>query len=318
MSLQQTIKKTIEFEGLGLHSGKPIRMILHPAAPDTGVVFFRRDLDRSPGIPALVTHVVNTQLATTIGRDKATVSTVEHVLCALAALEIDNVKIEIDGPEVPILDGSSLPFVDKILSIGIDSQLGSRTVLRVKKKVEVKIADKWAFAEPSPRLEIHGSIEWDHPAIGYQEYRYIQGQTEVRELALARTFCLFRDVEAMKRAGLAKGGSLENAVVLDDTSVLNPEGLRAPNELVRHKVLDALGDFKLAGFTIEAKIRLHRAGHDLHNQLLKAILKDPSNYEIVGKKMPEKAARGVPAAAAESEIELPSIAAMVRSWAASF
>ncbi len=176
MSLQQTLRKTIEFDGVGLHSGKPVRMVLHPAAPDTGILFIRKDLNNAPPIPALVTHVVNTQLATTLGKDSATVSTVEHVLCALAALEVDNVRIEIDGPEVPILDGSSLPYVDRILAVGIDSQLGSRTVLRVKKKVEVKIADKWAFAEPCQRLELQGSIEWDHPAIGYQEYTYIQGK----------------------------------------------------------------------------------------------------------------------------------------------
>jgi len=225
--------------------------------------------------------VVNTQLATTLGRDKVTVSTVEHLLAALQGMGIDNARIEVNGPEVPIMDGSSLPFVQAIEEVGFESQLQPRALLALRRRVEIKVADKWAYAEPAARLEVHGTIEWDHPAIGYQEFHYIDGKTSFAQLADARTFCMLRDVEAMQRMGLARGGSLDNAVVLDDVQVVNPGGLRSPDEFVRHKVLDALGDFKLAGIAIQGYIRLHRAGHDLHSQLLNEIFKDPDNFEII-------------------------------------
>jgi len=160
-------------------------------------------------------------------------------------------------------------------------QLQSRPYLALRRRVELKMGEKWAVAEPSSRLEIHASIEWDHPSIGYQEFQYSEGKTPFSELASARTFGFLRDVEALKRMGLARGGSLETAVVLDDALVLNPEGLRFPDEFVRHKVLDALGDFKLAGISLCAYVRLHRAGHDLHSQLLAAIFRDPDNFELI-------------------------------------
>jgi UDP-3-O-[3-hydroxymyristoyl] N-acetylglucosamine deacetylase len=225
--------------------------------------------------------VTCTRLATTISHNGVSLSTVEHVLAALQGLGIDNAIIEVNGPEVPILDGSSAPFCEVIRSVGVVMQGVPRRVLALRRKVEVKIAEKWAVAEPSARLEIFGSVEWDHPAIGYQEYHYVEGRTPFEELASARTFCLLRDVEMMQKAGLARGGSLENAVVLDDALVLNPEGLRFPNEMARHKVLDALGDFKLAGVAIQAYFRMHRAGHELHDQLLKAIFANPDCFEII-------------------------------------
>jgi UDP-3-O-[3-hydroxymyristoyl] N-acetylglucosamine deacetylase len=194
---------------------------------------------------------------------------------------IDNAICEVDGPEMPILDGSSAGFCDAIDRVGIRTQREAQPFVALRRKVEVKIGEKWAVAEPSSRLEIQASVEWDHPSIGYQEYTYLEGKSSFTELASARTFCLLRDVEMMKKAGLARGGSLENALVLDEASVLNPGGFRFPNEIVRHKVLDALGDLKLAGLPMQAFIRLHRAGHDLHSQLLTAIFRDPINYEIV-------------------------------------
>jgi UDP-3-O-[3-hydroxymyristoyl] N-acetylglucosamine deacetylase len=153
--------------------------------------------------------------------------------------------------------------------------------LALRRKVELKLAEKWAVAEPASQLQIFGSIDWDHPSIGYQEFHYVEGKTDFKELAAARTFGFLRDVEMLKSMGLAQGGSLENAVVLNHALVLNPEGLRFPDEFARHKVLDALGDFKLAGIAIHAHIRLHRAGHDLHSQLLKEIFSNPDNFEIV-------------------------------------
>lgn len=293
MNFQRTLRRPVTITGIGVHSGKRASLVIRPAIPNRGVVFIRTDLEDSPEIPALAKNVVNTQMATVIGIGKVTVSTVEHVMAALQGLGIDNAVIEVDGPEVPILDGSSAPFCIAIEEAGIQRQLLSRAVLVLKKKVEVKVAEKWAVAEPSSKLEIHGSIEWDHPSIGYQEYRYIEGQTPFSELASARTFGFLRDVEALKKMGLCRGGSLENAVVLDEASVLNTEGLRSPDEFVRHKVLDALGDFKLSGFTLQMKVRLHRAGHDIHRQLLAEIFKDPANYEIIETTVEEKSSRRI-------------------------
>lgn len=281
MIFQRTLRRPISIEGIGLHSGKPVQLYILPASPNSGIAFARTDLPNSPLIPAHFKYVVNTQLATTLGRDKVTVSTVEHLLAALQGMGIDNARIEVNGPEVPIMDGSSLPFVQAIEEVGFESQLQPRALLALRRRVEIKVADKWAYAEPAARLEVHGTIEWDHPAIGYQEFHYIDGKTSFAQLADARTFCMLRDVEAMQRMGLARGGSLDNAVVLDDVQVVNPGGLRSPDEFVRHKVLDALGDFKLAGIAIQGYIRLHRAGHDLHSQLLNEIFKDPDNFEII-------------------------------------
>jgi UDP-3-O-[3-hydroxymyristoyl] N-acetylglucosamine deacetylase len=281
MKFQRTIKTAISVRGIGLHSGKPATLTLKPALPNQGIVFVRTDLEIPQGISAHFKNVVSTQLATTLGRGQMTISTVEHVLAALYGMGIDNAICEVDGPEMPILDGSSVQFCEAIERAGVRTQREAQPYVAIRRKVEVKLGEKWAVAEPSSRLEIQASVEWDHPSIGYQEYTYIEGKSSFAELAAARTFCLLRDVEMMKKAGLAKGGSLENSVVLDEVNVLNPGGFRFSNEIVRHKVLDALGDLKLAGLPMQAFIRLHRAGHDLHSQLLSAIFRDPMNYEIV-------------------------------------
>lgn len=281
MILQRTLRQAIHVEGIGLHSGQMVKMNLLPARPNRGLVFVRTDLEGQPQIEASYKNIVNTQLATTLGQGKVTISTVEHVLAALAGAGIDNAVIEVDGPEIPILDGSSLFYAKSIEEVGTEAQLLPRPVLALRRKIEIKLDGKWALAEPCSRLEVHGSIEWDHPAIGYQEFHYIDGKTPFSEIAGARTFCLLKDVEAMKRMGLIRGGSLDNAVVMDHAQVLNPSGLRYPDELVRHKVLDALGDFKLAGIAIHAYVRLHRAGHDLHSRLIAEIFRNADNFEII-------------------------------------
>jgi UDP-3-O-[3-hydroxymyristoyl] N-acetylglucosamine deacetylase len=285
--LQKTIRKPVTIRGVGLHSAKPVQVTIHPAGPSAGIVFVRTDLAGAKEIPAHFNYVVSTRLATTIGTDSQnTVSTIEHLMAAFFALGIDNARIEIDGPEMPILDGSSLPFVHALEGVGVESLLKAKSVLVLKDRIEFRMGEKWAVAEPCNRLEVHGSIEWDHPAIGFQEYRFIEGKTKATDFAGARTFCQLRDVEAMKRMGLAQGGSLENAIVVDDTKVINPEGLRYKNEFARHKVLDSLGDFMLAQVGLRASIRLHRAGHDLHQQLLAHIFKNPAAFEIrVGEKV---------------------------------
>jgi UDP-3-O-[3-hydroxymyristoyl] N-acetylglucosamine deacetylase len=293
---QHTLNAAVTLTGIGLHSGKSAEITLRPARAGHGIVFVRSDLEDAPQIPALFKNVVSTQLATTLGRGKATISTVEHVLAALQGMGIDNALIEVNGPEVPILDGSSAPFCEVISEVGVVSQGYLRPTLILRRKVEVKVGEKWAVAEPSARLEVHGSIEWDHPMIGFQEFHYIDGKTSFDEISSARTFCMLRDVEMMKKMGLALGGSLDNAVVLDNTSVLNPGGFRYVDEMVRHKVLDALGDFKLAGVSIQAYVRMHRAGHELHNQLVAAIFSNPDNYEIIE--------------GSEQELRLPQISAL--------
>lgn len=280
LDLQRTLKKSIELKGVGVHSGQPATVTLKPARPNQGVNFVRTDLPEQPMIAAHYKNVSGTQMATTLSQGAAKIATVEHLLSAIHGMKIDNLTIEVDGPEVPILDGSSAVFCQAIQDVGCETQLQARPYLFLKRKVEVKVGEKWAVVEPSDRLEVHASIEWDHPAIGFQEFHYIEGQTDYSEVASARTFGFLHEIEALKKMGLARGGSLENAVVLDSAMVLNPDGLRYPDEFVRHKVLDALGDFQLAGIAIRASFRLHRAGHDLHWQMIQQILKDESQFEI--------------------------------------
>ncbi|MCM2276952.1 MAG: UDP-3-O-acyl-N-acetylglucosamine deacetylase [Oligoflexia bacterium] len=299
MISQRTLKDSITLTGVGLHSGKPVKLTLRPARADQGIVFVRSDLPGSLPIPAHYRHVTNTQLATSIGRGQVSISTIEHLMGALQGAGVDNVIVEVDGPEIPIMDGSAEPFFRAIEAVGLVPQRKARPYLALRRKVEIKVAEKWAVAEPSSSLEIHGSIDWDHPSIGYQEFHYIEGHTDFSEISRARTFGFLRDVEALKRMGLARGGSLENAVVLDDAQVLNPDGLRYSDEFARHKVLDALGDLKLAGLEIHAYFRLHRAGHDLHSQILAAIFRDPDNYEIIDSSVfEERRASGIRAALA--------------------
>lgn len=281
MILQRTLKSSVAVNGVGLHSGQPAILTLRPAAPGFGIRFVRTDLEKSPVIPARHDHVVSTQMATTLGKDGVTIGTVEHLLAAFFATGIDNVLVEVDGPEVPILDGSAEPFYSAIRAAGVISQAHTRAVAVLRKKVELRVGEKWARAEPSEQFSVCASIEWDHPAIGFQEFSYIDGKTDFSELSRARTFGFMKDYETLKARGLARGASYENAVVIDGDRVVNPQGLRYADEFVRHKTLDALGDFLLAGFAIQGSVRLHRAGHDLHAQLISAILKDPAAYEVI-------------------------------------
>ena len=281
MIAQRTLKAPVVLDGVALHSGKQVKMRLCPAQPNRGITFVRTDLNNAPEIPAHFNNVVDTQLATTLGTGVARVATIEHLMAALQGMGIDNLTVEIDGPEVPIFDGSSAPICKAIQEAGIQSQAQSRTFLALRRRIELRVGEKWAAAEPSAKFEIQGSIDWDHPAIGYQEYHYIEGETAFSEISSARTFGFLRDIEGLRRMGLARGGSLENAVVFDEAKCITPGGTRFPDECARHKVLDALGDFKLAGIGILAFIRLHRAGHDLHRQLLAEIFKNSDHYEIV-------------------------------------
>ncbi|NDG85799.1 MAG: UDP-3-O-[3-hydroxymyristoyl] N-acetylglucosamine deacetylase, partial [Proteobacteria bacterium] len=217
---------------------------------------------------------------TTLGRDEVTISTVEHLLSAFRLMGVDNAFVEVEGPEVPIMDGSAEPFCAAILSAGFFDQSVARKVAMIKKRIEVRKGDKIALIEPSRELKIDARIEWAHPSIGTQELSYTLGKSHYRELSRARTFGFMKDVEALKRMGLIQGGSHANAIVLDETRVLNPEGLRYDDEFVRHKVLDAIGDFALAPLPIVGNVTLVKAGHEIHSELVQSIFSNPANYEV--------------------------------------
>lgn len=296
LHLQATIAKTIEWTGIGLHSGRPVRMRMLPALPNSGVRLVRTDLPGQPEIPCRVENVTNTQMATSLGHGRASVSTVEHLLCALWVAGIDNLRIELDAPEVPISDGSSMEFFEALKTAGVRKQAQVRQVLRLKQKVRVEMGEKWAEASPFEGFAVEASVDFEHPSIGNQAFSYLEGQTRAEELLPARTFGFLKEVEALKRMGLAQGGSLDNAIVLDDHGVLNPSGLRFENEFARHKVLDAIGDLMLAGHRIQARVQVSRAGHELHRRLLLAILEQAELVEHPAAAQGEtlaSAARGV-------------------------
>ncbi len=277
---QVTIRREARIEGVGLHSGKTASITLKPALPNTGIIFVRRDLEKPVAIPATFEFVTQTRLATTLGRGDVTISTVEHLLSAFRLLGVDNALVEVDGPEVPIMDGSASKFCDAILSAGFFDQSVPRKVAAVKKRIEVRKGDKVALIEPSNRLQIKARIEWSHPAIGVQELSYTLGKSDFQEISKARTFGFLKDVEALKKAGLVQGGSYENAIVLDESRVVNPEGLRYEDEFVRHKVLDAIGDFALSPIPIVGNVTLVKAGHEIHAELVQSIFSNPENYEV--------------------------------------
>lgn len=282
--MQNTLKTPAAFAGLGLHGGQPVRMVVHPAPADHGVWFRRTDVaDRNARIAARWDAVTPSRLCTVIeNADGVSVSTIEHVMAALAGFAIHNAMIEIDGPEVPILDGSSVPFIEGFLAVGIEEQDLPVRAVRILKSVEVRDGDAVARLEPADMLEIDFRIDFEDEAIGVQSRRLnMANGAFVRELSDSRTFCRQSDVDAMRARGLALGGTLENAVVFDGDQVLSPGGLRHSDEPVRHKMLDAVGDLALAGGPILGRYVGERAGHALTNRLLRVLFADPSAYAIV-------------------------------------
>lgn len=279
--MQKTLATAAILSGPGLHSGVEARMVVHPAPADHGVVFLRTDVPTADGrISATWDHVVPSRLCTLVANPAGTsVSTIEHLMAALAGCAIHNALIEIDGPEVPILDGSSVPFVQAFLAAGIMDLPAPVRALKVLKPVEVRDGLAVARLEPAETMEIDFRIEFDEPAIGEQELTLdMANGAFVRELSDSRTFCRWSDVEAMRANGLALGGTLENAVVFDQDRVVTPGGLRRDNEPVRHKMLDALGDLSLAGGPMIGRYVGDRAGHALTNRLLRALFARPDAY----------------------------------------
>ena len=278
--MQATLNDRVTFQGVGLHSGAPARLDIHPAPAGHGIVFRRTDLTPPVDIPALWDRVTPSKLCTLLDDGQGTtLSTVEHVMAALAGTGIHNALVTIDGPEIPILDGSSAPFVAAILEAGIARQAAPLRAIRVLRPVEVREGEAFARLSPADHLEIDFEIDFADAAIGHQEKRLdMANGAFLRELADSRTFCRAADVDAMRRNGLALGGTYLNAVVVDGGRVLSPGGLRHADEAVRHKMLDATGDLALAGAPLLARYTGHRAGHAMTNRLLRALFADPAAW----------------------------------------
>jgi UDP-3-O-[3-hydroxymyristoyl] N-acetylglucosamine deacetylase len=266
---------------VGLHSGAVVNLTVHPAPVNHGIVFVRTDTPRAIAIPALSENVVDTALATTLGREGVRVGTVEHLLAALAGMGVDNARVELDGPEVPIMDGSAAPFATLISQAGVCEQDEPRRLLIIKRAVSVVDGDKEATLAPASRFRVSCTIDFKHPLIAEQSFDLeFSDWCFDREISRARTFGFLRDVEMLKKMGLARGGSLENAIVVDEHSILNPEGLRFSNEFVRHKILDAIGDMSLFGWPVVGHLKAFKTGHALNHKLVQKVLSDPSCYEI--------------------------------------
>jgi UDP-3-O-[3-hydroxymyristoyl] N-acetylglucosamine deacetylase len=277
---QRTVGKRVSCTGVGLHSGKPATLTFAPARADAGITFVRMDLGAE--IEARADAVVDTTLSTSIANGPARVSTVEHVLAALAGLGVDNCRVEVDGPEIPILDGSAAPFVYLLQEAGIVTQRAAKRFLVVQAPVEVRDGDKFARLEPAPELSIRFTVDFRHPLISDQTFDFtFSDRRFAREVAPARTFCFLRDIEKMKSVGLAQGGSLDNAIVIDDFSILNPEGLRFPDEFARHKALDALGDLALCGMPIIGALTAHKSGHAMNQALVRKVLSEAASHRVV-------------------------------------
>jgi UDP-3-O-[3-hydroxymyristoyl] N-acetylglucosamine deacetylase len=281
---QQTIAEKVSCTGIGLHSGAPAQLVLHPARAGEGITFVRTDAREPVEIPARSSEVSSTRLATTLGRGDASVRTVEHLLGALYGLGIDNVRIEVDGPELPVMDGSAAPFVYLIRSAGVFRQRERRRTLRLRHPIEVRDGDRLIRVEPARELRVHYAVDFEHPAIRRQELSLapLDAERFDREIAGARTFGFLRDVRALWEAGLARGGSLDNTVLLDASKVVNPQGLRWADEFVRHKVLDLCGDLALLGLPLVGEVTVERGGHALHQQLVSAILAQPDAWVVDG------------------------------------
>ena len=284
MPQQRTIKNVIRATGVGLHSGNKVFLTLRPAAPDTGIVFRRVDLDPVVEIPASGELVSETTLCTGLSCDGAKVQTVEHLMSALAGLGIDNLYVELSAPEVPIMDGSSGPFVFLLQSAGIVEQDAPKRFIRIKRPVEVREGDKIARFEPYDGFRLGFTVQFDHPAIPQSQSRAeVEFSTGnyIREVSRARTFGFMRDLEYMRERNLGLGGSMDNAIVLDEFRVLNDDGLRYANEFVRHKILDAVGDLYLAGRPILGAFEGYKSGHALNNKLVRALLADREAWDEV-------------------------------------
>jgi UDP-3-O-[3-hydroxymyristoyl] N-acetylglucosamine deacetylase len=292
MLRQRTLKTAIRATGVGLHTGDKVYMTLRPAAENSGITFRRVDLDHPVDIPANAELVGETMLGTTLIKDGVKVATVEHLMSALAGLGIDNVNVDLSAPEVPIMDGSAGPFVFLLQSAGIEEQNAAKRLIRIRKKVRVEDGDKWAQLTPFNGFKVNFRIAFNHPVFNKlsQDASIDFSSTSfLKEVSRARTFCFLRDVETLRARNLTLGGSMDNAIVLDDYRILNEDGLRYANEFVIHKILDAIGDLYLLGHSLIGEFSANKSGHELNNRLLRALLKDATASEEVTFKDPSTA-----------------------------
>ncbi|MFQ5900787.1 MAG: UDP-3-O-acyl-N-acetylglucosamine deacetylase [Thermodesulfobacteriota bacterium] len=296
---QRTLKKNITCVGKGLHSGKKVTLTLHPADSNEGIAFVRTDIRKSIPVKVKPENVVETHLATTLGSNGIRISTVEHLLAALYGMGIDNLRIEVDSPELPIMDGSAAPFIYLIQSAGIESQKGLKKFLVIKRPVKVSDGNKMISIYPAKECKISYTIDFNHPLLREQSISLrFSDRTFERDIARARTFGFLKEVEKLRAAGLAKGGSLDNVVVLGEFNVLNEGGLRYKDEFVRHKILDLMGDISLLGAYIIGHIKVFRSGHCLNHQLVRKVLASPASRKAFVSPKAEKpngASTGMPA-----------------------
>ncbi len=279
---QRTLRNTIRATGVGLHTGQKVLMTLRPGAPDRGIVFRRIDLPLPVEIAARAENVGETTLGTTLVGGEARIATVEHLLSAFAGLGIDNACVDLTAAEVPIMDGSAGPFVFLLQSAGIEEQPAPKRFMRIRKAVEVRDGDKWARFDPYEGFRVNFEIEYDHPIFRRRLQRasmHFSTTSFLKEISRARTFGFMRDLETLRAHNLALGGTLQNAIVLDDVGVLNEDGLRYEDEFVKHKILDAIGDLYLLGCSLVGEFSGHKSGHDLNNRLLRALLADREAWE---------------------------------------
>ncbi|HIC26459.1 MAG TPA: UDP-3-O-acyl-N-acetylglucosamine deacetylase [Gammaproteobacteria bacterium] len=284
MIRQRTLKNVIRATGVGLHTGEKVFLTLRPAAVNTGIVFRRIDLKPVVDVEAILDNVSNTRMSTTLERDGVRISTVEHLMSAFAGLGIDNVFVDLTAAEVPIMDGSAGPFVFLIESAGIEEQRAPKQFIRIKQSVEICDGDKWAKFDPYDGFKVDLTIDFDHPAVqSSQQHASIDflESSFIKDVSRARTFGFLDEVEALQEAGLARGGSLDNAIVMDAFHILNDEGLRYRDEFVKHKILDAIGDLYLLGHLLVGAFSAHKSGHSMNNRLLRRLLETESAWEYV-------------------------------------
>ena len=278
---QRTIRSPIQLEGHGIHTNRKVTVTIRPASPDHGITFVRTDLKKKIHIAAHASAITATQLNTALGRGEHSIGTVEHLLAALSGMNVDNALIEVDGPEVPILDGSSYPFVVAMEKVGYQDQLAPRRFIVIDRPIEIGLGESMAQLSPAPFFSIDCMIEFPHPMIAKQRFEAIMTpKSFAAEISAARTFGFLHEAEELKARGLGLGASLENCVVLDAHRILNREGLRYPNEFVRHKLLDALGDISLLGYPLLGKLTTYKGGHTVHSRLIEAVTADATAWHI--------------------------------------
>ena len=284
MIRQRTLKNVIRATGVGLHTGEKVFLTLRPAAVNTGIVFRRIDLEPVVDVKAILDNVSSTRMSTTLERDGVRISTVEHLMSAFAGLGIDNVFVDLTAAEVPIMDGSAGPFVFLIESAGVEEQRAPKQFIRIKQSVEISDGDKWAKFDPYDGFKVDLTIDFDHPAVqSSQQHASIDflESSFIKDVSRARTFGFLDEVEALQEAGLARGGSLDNAIVMDAFHILNEDGLRYRDEFVKHKILDAVGDLYLLGHLLVGAFSAHKSGHSMNNGLLRRLLETESAWEYV-------------------------------------